>query len=305
MFPLRFPVRNELGLTYAATGMGNGVRERFPILDQRAVTESPIPGDYRIHSAPSTRFRRTSHARAGKLEGGKAFVLCVRGGVDCFQCLLRSGPAAATVAPQCRIGCRLPQDHRLQGLKPDEPLASISGRDVGVPSIVFTKIGNRSLTPFPVPSYRGYCQCETDQRNGDGICVKANMKWDAYDKCGGLTDPNKEIGKTICVPNNKRYGREIICTREINWANLATFLGTGIGTGATIGAALASPTGPGAAVTGLVGGAVGGVAVMIASFGCPVRTCTMTDGAERDVLAVGIFSGQDCYHKDPVQNPVR
>jgi hypothetical protein len=114
MFPLRFPVRNELGLTYAATGMGNGVRERFPILDQRAVTESPIPGDYRIHSAPSTRFRRTSHARAGKLEGGKAFVLCVRGGVDCFQCLLRSGPAAATVAPQCRIGCRLPQDHRLQ-----------------------------------------------------------------------------------------------------------------------------------------------------------------------------------------------
>jgi hypothetical protein len=34
-------------------------------------------------------------------------------------------------------------------LKPDEPLASISGRDVGVPSIVFTKIGNRSLTPFP------------------------------------------------------------------------------------------------------------------------------------------------------------
>jgi hypothetical protein len=213
MFPLRFPVRNELGLTYAATGMGNGVRERFPILDQRAVTESPIPGDYRIHSAPSTRFRRTSHARAGKLEGGKAFVLCVRGGVDCFQCLLRSGPAAATVAPQCRIGCRLPQDHRLQGLKPDEPLASISSRDVGVPSIVFTKIGNRSLTPFP--------------------------------------------------------------------------------------------TGPGAAVTGLVGGAVGGVAVMIASFGCPVRTCTMTDGAERDVLAVGIFSGQDCYHKDPVQNPVR
>ena len=133
--------------------MGNGVRERFPILDQRAVTESPIPGDYRIHSAPSTRFRRTSHARAGKLEGGKAFVLCVRGGVDCFQCLLRSGPAAATVAPQCRIGCRLPQDHRLQGLKPDEPLASISGRDVGVPSIVFTKIGNRSLTlsPDPVP----------------------------------------------------------------------------------------------------------------------------------------------------------
>ncbi len=113
------------------------------------MTESPIPGDYRIHSAPSTRFRRTSHARAGKLEGGKAFVLCVRGGVDCFQCLLRSGPAAATVAPQCRIGCRLPQDHRLQGLKPDEPLASISGRDVGVPSIVFTKIGNRSLTPFP------------------------------------------------------------------------------------------------------------------------------------------------------------
>ena len=150
MFPLRFPVRNELGLTYAATGMGNGVRERFPILDQRAVTESPIPGDYRIHSAPSTRFRRTSHARARKLEGGKAFVLCVRGGVDCFQCLLRSGPAAATVAPQCRIGCRLAQDHRLQGLKPDEPLASISGRDVGVPSIVFTKIGNRSLTPFPI-----------------------------------------------------------------------------------------------------------------------------------------------------------
>jgi hypothetical protein len=183
--------------------------------------------------------------------------------------------------------------------------------NLGVTVVFVTNsvFGAETLGPckvqIPVPSYGGYCQCETDQRNGDGICVKANMKWDAYNKCGGLTDPNKEIGKTICVPNNKRYGREIICTRETNWANLATFLGTGIGTGATIGAALASPTGPFVAAGAAVGGAVGGVAVMIGSFGCPVRTCTMTDGAERDVLAVGIFSGQDCYHKDPVQNPVR
>jgi len=54
-------------------------------------------------------------------------------------------------------------------------------------------------------------------------------------------------------------------------------------------------------VAGAAGGAVGGVAVMIGTFGCPVRTCTMTDGAERGVVAYGIFAGQDCYHKDPVR----
>ena len=50
-----------------------------------------------------------------------AFVLCVREGIYGFQCLLRSGPAVATVAPQYRIDCRLPQDHRPQALKPDDP----------------------------------------------------------------------------------------------------------------------------------------------------------------------------------------
>ena len=152
---------------------------------------------------------------------------------------------------------------------------------------------------IPVSSYGGYCHCETDRRNGDGICVKATMKWDAYEKCGGLTDPDKEIGKTICVPKNKRYGREIICTRETNWANLATFLGAGIGTGMMIGALYGSPTGPvGAAVTSAVGGAVGGVAVMIGAFGCPVRTCTSTDGRTFPVPAVGVYGGDDCRNID-------
>lgn len=179
--------------------------------------------------------------------------------------------------------------------------------NLGVTAVFVTNsvIGAETLGPckvlIPVSSYGGYCQCETDRRNGDGICVKATVKWDAYHKCGGLTDPDKEIGKTICVPKNQPFGREIICTRETNWANLATFLGTGIGTGAIIGGLYGSPTGPGAAVTSAVGGAVGGVAVMIGAFGCPVRTCTMTDGAEKDVVAYGIFAGQDCYHKDPVK----
>jgi len=68
------------------------------MLDQRVVAEGPVPWDCRIVSAPRTRLRGTSPARAGKLEGGMAFALRARGGVDRFQCLLRSGPAAATVA---------------------------------------------------------------------------------------------------------------------------------------------------------------------------------------------------------------
>jgi len=125
------------------------------------------------------------------------------------------------------------------------------------------------------------------------------VKWDAYHKCGGLTDPDKEIGKTICVPKNQPFGREIICTRETNWANLATFLGTGIGTGAVTGAVFASPTGPvTAAVASAVGGAVGGVAVMIGAFGCPVRTCTSTDGRTFPVPAVGVYGGDDCRNID-------
>jgi len=120
--------------------------------------------------------------------------------------------------------------------------------------------------------------------------------------CDGLKDPAEEIGKTICVPKNQSYGREVLCTRETNWANLATFLGTGIGTGAVTGALWGAPAGPiTAAVTGAVGGSIGGVAVMIATFGCPVRTCTATDGPEKNVVGIGIFAGQDCNHKDPVK----
>ena len=36
-----------------------------------------------------------------------------------------------------------------QAGNPDDPLARISDRDEDVPSIVFTKTRNRSLTPFP------------------------------------------------------------------------------------------------------------------------------------------------------------
>ena len=167
-------------------------------------------------------------------------------------------------------------------------------------------VGAETLGPCkvqrPVPGYGGYCKCVTDPQSGDGICKKAN-KWDAYHVCDGLQDPAKEIGKTICVPKNQSYGREVLCTRETNWANLATFLGTGIGTGAVTGALWGLPAGPiTAGVTGFVGGSIGGVAVMIGTFGCPIRTCTATDGPEKNVVGIGIFAGQDCYHKDPVKD---
>jgi hypothetical protein len=54
--------------------------------------------DGRRISVPRTWLRGTRPARAGKLEGGTAFALRARDGVDRFQCLLRSGPAAARVA---------------------------------------------------------------------------------------------------------------------------------------------------------------------------------------------------------------
>ena len=56
----------------------DGVRERFPILDQRVVVEDPISEDGRIDSAPQTRLRRARPARAGKLGEGTAFALRAR-----------------------------------------------------------------------------------------------------------------------------------------------------------------------------------------------------------------------------------
>jgi len=54
--------------------------------------------DGRMISVPRAGLRGTRPARAGKLEGGTAFARRARDEVDRFQCLLRSGPAAARVA---------------------------------------------------------------------------------------------------------------------------------------------------------------------------------------------------------------
>lgn len=159
-------------------------------------------------------------------------------------------------------------------------------------------VGGPCKIQIPVPSYSGYCYCVTDKQSGDGVCVSSS-RWDAYLVCGGLTDPNTQSGKTTCIDSMMHYGRQVICTRETNWANLATFLGTGIGTGSIIGALYGSPTGPvTAAVTGAAGGAVGGAAVLIGAFGCPVRTCTSTDGRTFPVPAVGVYGGDDCRNID-------
>ena len=66
-----------------------------------------------------------------------AFALCARGGVDRFQCSLRSGPAAATVARRAELAADCPKIIAPKAGNPDDLQASISGRDECVPSIVF------------------------------------------------------------------------------------------------------------------------------------------------------------------------
>jgi hypothetical protein len=144
---------------------------------------------------------------------------------------------------------------------------------------------------IPVPSYRGYCYC-TDTSSGfsDGTCVKAD-RWDLYEVCGSLTDPNTQSGKTTCIPGKKPYGREIICTRETNWANLATFVSAGMGAGALAGGAIG-------AVGALPGGTLGGLLALNYSWGCPIRTCTSTDGKALEMPAYSIYEGSNCRNID-------
>ena len=76
-------------------------------------------------------------------------MLWARGGGDRFQCacfgLVPLPPRLPPVPNLPPIATRLSP----QAGNPDDPLARISDRDEDVPSIVFTKIGNRSLTLSP------------------------------------------------------------------------------------------------------------------------------------------------------------
>jgi len=133
-------------LSNSPTGTGSGNDFRFWTSGRwRKVLHPGITGSILRTELCSAGARA---ARAGKLEGGMAFALCAKGG-DRFQYLLWSGPAAATVAPSAESAAVC---HKIiaPSREPCDPQARITDRDEDVPSIVFTKIGNRSLTPFPI-----------------------------------------------------------------------------------------------------------------------------------------------------------
>ena len=96
---------------------------------------------------PRAGLRGIRPALAGKLEEGTAFALRARDGVDRFQCLLRSGPAAARVARRSEPA----PDHLAifapQAGNPGYSPARITGRAEGLTPIAFPKFGNRSLPP--------------------------------------------------------------------------------------------------------------------------------------------------------------
>jgi hypothetical protein len=100
-------------------------------------------------SVPRAGLRGIRPALAGKLEEGTAFALRARDGVDRFQCLLRSGPAAARVARRSEPA----PDHLAifapQAGNPGYSPARITGREEGLTPIAFPKFGNRSLPPSP------------------------------------------------------------------------------------------------------------------------------------------------------------
>ena len=78
-----------------------------------------------------------------------AFALCAREGVDRFQCLLRSGPVAATIVHSSELaadGCL-----KIIAPKPETLMTCWSESQAGMKAFHrsrFPKIGNRSLTPF-------------------------------------------------------------------------------------------------------------------------------------------------------------